>query len=73
MKIPRYWAKESGSSDLQARNPATGEKLEPFSCWGWSDISIQEAKERARQRTKVIEEKSAQESVQMPTSTVTVR
>ncbi len=57
MKIPRYWAKDANASDLRMRNPATGEPLrDPFSCWGWSDISVEEAEEKARQRTKVIAE-----------------
>lgn len=56
MNIPRYWARGGEAPDLQMRNPVTGEKMDPFSCWGWSDISEQEAEERARQRTQAVAE-----------------
>jgi len=39
MKLPRYWAKGSA-----------GKVMEDFACWGWSDISVEEAQERGEQR-----------------------
>lgn len=56
MKIPRYWAKGSAGSGLGMTNRATGEAMDPFSCWGWSDISVAEAKEKGRQRAKAVAE-----------------
>ena len=55
MKIPRYWAKGS-VADMHVRNPATGEIMENFGCWGWSDTSVAEAEERGKQRANNIAE-----------------
>ncbi len=49
MKIPKYWAK--GETDtLMQRSPATGEHIGPFACWGWSDISLEDAKIHGEKR-----------------------
>ena len=56
MKLPRYWAKGTASSDMQGRHPATGENMENFACWGWSDISLDEAEAMGEQRADVIAE-----------------
>ena len=49
MKIPRYWARSESDGDFHSRNPQTGERL-PFVCWGWSDLSLDEAREVATRR-----------------------
>ncbi len=54
MRIPRYWAKGATSTGMQTRDPAMGRVMGPFSCWGWSDVSVEEAEERGRQRADAI-------------------
>lgn len=56
MKLPRYWAKGKTATGLKVQNPATGEVLENFSCWGWSDISMEEAEARGRKRAEEVAE-----------------
>ncbi|MBN2475307.1 MAG: hypothetical protein JXB62_11900 [Pirellulales bacterium] len=56
MRIPRYWAKGSAASGMPVTHPATGEAMEAFSCWGWSDVSVDEAQQRGRQRAAALAE-----------------
>jgi hypothetical protein len=51
MKIPRFWAK--GPSGMSICNPGTGEPMS-FSCWGWSDVSRNDAEAMAEERTKAV-------------------
>lgn len=61
MKFPKYWAKGSTEFSPNTRNPQTGQDGGLFSCWGWSDVSVEEAEkkgaERAEAAKKTIREK----------------
>ena len=50
MKLPRYWAKGSATTGMRTRNPATGQTAGVYACWGWSDVSADEAEARGKQR-----------------------
>lgn len=41
---------------MGVRSPVTGEMLGAFGCWGWSDVSLEEAAERGRERAKQVAE-----------------
>lgn len=56
MKLPRYWAKGSAATQMQVRNPRTGKIMENFACWGWSDISVDEARKKGKQRANAVAE-----------------
>ncbi|MEM1180427.1 MAG: hypothetical protein AAGM22_18935 [Acidobacteriota bacterium] len=48
MHFPKFWARGE-STAMVARNPQTGEPR-PFQCWGWSDLSVDEARQVGAQR-----------------------
>ncbi|MCP4213082.1 MAG: hypothetical protein GY765_00430 [bacterium] len=54
MKIPKYWAKGATSFDSNSVNPRTGKPKEPFSCWGWSDVSPEEARQQGSRRADAV-------------------
>jgi len=56
MRIPRYWAKGSPASEIQTIDPKTLEHTGPFSCWGWSDVSLAEAEKLGSQRAEAAAE-----------------
>lgn len=54
MNIPRYWAKGETTKNVWMRNPATGQSLGTFSCWGWSHISREDALAEGRRRADAV-------------------
>ena len=57
MRIPRFWAK--GATSMTVTNPATG-RPRAFTCWGWSDTSVADAADKAKQRADAIAAKVRQ-------------
>ena len=51
MKIPKYWAR-----GIQSAQTTKGKKV-TFSCWHWSDVSVEEAKQKASARANTIIQK----------------
>ncbi|SCY53707.1 hypothetical protein [Desulfoluna spongiiphila] len=56
MNIPAYWAKGTTRHDVHTRNILTGKPMAPLSCWGWSDTSVADAKEKGRRRADAVAE-----------------
>lgn len=54
MRFPRYWAKGQTTTSTTARNPRTGKSMDAFSCWGWSDVSVDDARRRGSERADSI-------------------
>ena len=55
MKFPKYWAKGSTEFPLQVQNPSTGQEGGSFSCWGWSDVSVEAAEKKGAERAAAAE------------------
>lgn len=51
MHIPRFWSKGDFHETYRGRHPQTGKKI-PVSCWGWSDESLEEAREMGTRRVQ---------------------
>jgi len=56
MNIPRYWAKGLTRHDVRMRSPFTDKQMGPLSCWGWSNTSVKEARERGSKRADAVAE-----------------
>jgi hypothetical protein len=55
MNFPKYWAKGSTEFPLNVRNPSTGGEGGSFSCWGWSNVSVEEAGKKGAERAAAVE------------------
>lgn len=56
MIIPRYWAKGASRHSVPVMNPRTGKPMGSFSCWGWSEKSLEEAREKGTKRADAVAE-----------------
>ncbi|VFQ43955.1 hypothetical protein [Desulfoluna butyratoxydans] len=56
MNIPKYWAKGTTRHDVRMRNILTGKPMAPLACWGWSDTSLADAREKGRKRADAVAE-----------------
>ena len=57
MRFPRYWAKGQTTRGRNLRHPHSDRPLDQFYCWGWSEISVDDARRRGSERADAVVER----------------